>query len=83
MQRLFGLLLQQKVRYIGGMSISEIESAIAKLPPSEIAKLGEWFYEFQSQVWDRRIEQDVQSGRLNALIEQAEREFESGQCQPL
>ena len=65
------------------MSITEIESAISKLPPSEIAKLAEWFYEFQAQVWDKQIEQDVQSGRLDSLIEQAEREFESGQCKPL
>ena len=65
------------------MSITEIESAITKLPPAEIAKLAEWFYEFQAQVWDQRIEQDAQSGRLKTLIEQAEREFEAGQCEPL
>jgi hypothetical protein len=65
------------------MSINEIESAIAKLPASEIAKLAEWFYEFQAQIWDKQIEEDVQSGRLNALTEQAEKEFESGLCKPL
>jgi hypothetical protein len=65
------------------MSISEIESAIAKLPPSEVAKLAEWFYEFQAQVWDKQIAEDVQSGRLDSLIEQAEQEFKTGQCKPL
>lgn len=65
------------------MSITEIESAIAKLPPSEVAKLAEWFYEFQAQVWDKQIEEDVQSGRLDSLIEEAEREFKAGQCKPL
>jgi hypothetical protein len=65
------------------MDIREIESAIAQLPTSEIVKLAEWFYEFQAQVWDRQIERDVQSGRLDALIEQAEQEFESGRCKPL
>ena len=65
------------------MNIREIESAIAQLPPSEVAKLAEWFYEFQARVWDKQIEQDVQSGRLDSLIEQAEQEFESGQCKPL
>lgn len=65
------------------MDIREIESAIAQLPTSEIAKLAEWFYEFQAQVWDGQIERDVQSGRLDALIEQAEQEFESGRCKPL
>jgi len=65
------------------MSITEIESAIAKLPPSEIAKLAEWFYEFQAQVWDKQTEHDAQSGRLDSLIEEAEQEFEAGQCKPL
>ncbi len=65
------------------MNIREIESAIAQLSPSEVAKLAEWFYEFQARVWDKQIEQDVQSGRLDSLIEQAEQEFESGQCKPL
>ncbi len=65
------------------MSINEIESAIAELPPSEIAKLAEWFYEYQAQRWDERIEQDVQAGRLNALMEEAEQEFEAGQCKSL
>ena len=63
------------------MSITEIESVIAKLPPSEVAKLAEWFYEFQAQVWDKQIEEDLQSGRLDSLIEQAEQEFKTGQCQ--
>ena len=65
------------------MSINEIESAIAKLPPSEIAQLAEWFSEFQAQVWDRQIEQDIQSGRLRPLIEQAERDYSGGECQEL
>jgi len=65
------------------MSISEIESAIEKLPPSELAKLAAWFYEFQAQVWDKQIAEDLQSGRLDSLIEEAEQEFKSGQCKPL
>ena len=65
------------------MDIREIESAIAKLPPAEVAKLAEWFYEFQAQVWDGQIAADVQAGRLDALLEQAEREFEAGRCEPL
>lgn len=65
------------------MSIQEIESAIAKLPPSEIAQLAVWFSEFQAQAWDQQIEQDVQSGRLKSLIEQAEQEYARGECQEL
>lgn len=65
------------------MSIEEIESAISQLPPSEVAKLAKWFEEFQARVWDERLEQDVRAGRLDAVLKQAEQDFEQGQCEPL
>lgn len=65
------------------MSREEIESAIAKLPASEVAKLAKWFEEFQARVWDRQLERDAEAGRLDALMEQAEKDFEQGRCEPL
>jgi hypothetical protein len=65
------------------MDIKEIESAIAQLPPSELAKLAKWFEEFQAQAWDVQLERDVKAGRLDALIQEAEQEFERGLCEPL
>jgi hypothetical protein len=65
------------------MDIKEIESAIAQLPPSEVAKLAEWLEEFQARLWDRQLEQAVQAGRLDALLEQAEQDFANGRCEPL
>ncbi|HYY99080.1 MAG TPA: hypothetical protein VE642_10840 [Pyrinomonadaceae bacterium] len=65
------------------MDVKEIESAIARLPPSELAELAKWFEEFHARAWDARLEQDVKAGRLDELIEQAERDFEQGRCEPL
>ena len=65
------------------MDIKEIESAIAQLPPSELAELAKWFEEFQAQVWDEQLEQDLKAGRLDALLKQAEQDFEQRQCEPL
>ena len=65
------------------MSREEIETAIAQLPASEVAKLAKWFEEYQAHVWDERLEQDVEAGRLDGLMEQAEKDFEQGQCDPL
>jgi hypothetical protein len=48
-----------------------------------VAKLASWFEDFQAQVWDEQIEKDVKEGRLDALLEQAESDFESGRCEPL
>jgi hypothetical protein len=71
------------VGYTFGMDIKEIESAIAQLPPSDLAELAAWFEEFQAQIWDNQLEQDVKAGRLDALLEQAEHDFDQGQCKPL
>ncbi len=65
------------------MDIKEIESAIAQLPPSELAELAKWFEEFQARAWDAQLEQDVRAGRLDALINQAEQDFARGKCEPL
>jgi hypothetical protein len=65
------------------MDVKEIESAIAQLPPSELAELAKWFEEFQARAWDAQLEQDVRGGRLDALIQQAEQDFEQGRCEPL
>ena len=65
------------------MNIKEIESAIAQLPPSELAALAKWFEEFHAQAWDEQLERDLKAGRLDALIEEAEQEFEQGRCEPL
>ncbi len=65
------------------MNIKEIESAIAQLPPSDLAELAKWFEEYHAQVWDEELEQDVKSGRLDALIKEAESDFKQGRCEPL
>ena len=65
------------------MNIKEIESAIAQLPPSKLVELAKWFEEFQAQVWDEQLEQDVKAGRLDTMIKQAQQDFEHGQCFPL
>ena len=65
------------------MDVKEIESAIAKLPPGEIAKLAKWFEEFYAQRWDEQIERDLKAGRLDALLEEAKQDLEANRCEPL
>ncbi|CAN5521839.1 MAG: hypothetical protein H0T77_03025 [Pyrinomonadaceae bacterium] len=65
------------------MDVKEIETAIAQLPPAKVAELAEWFEEFHAQIWDTELEQDVKAGQLDALLKEAEEDFESGRCEPL
>ena len=65
------------------MSVTEIESAIAKLPAEDFAALAEWFQSFQEKMWDKQIEGDLDAGRLDELLAEVDREHEAGLAQPL
>ena len=65
------------------MDVKEIETAIAQLPPAQVAELANWFDEFRAHLWDRQIEQDVNSGRLQTLLDEAKEDLDSGRCKPL
>jgi hypothetical protein len=65
------------------MSIQEIEHAITLLPTGELKELVAWLADYHHQVWDKQIESDLEAGRLNSLIAQAEKEYQAGLARPL
>jgi hypothetical protein len=58
------------------MSVKEIETAITQLPPQELAELMNWIIEYHARVWDQKIEEDLEAGRLDAVLEAVDREYE-------
>ena len=50
---------------------SEIQKEIEALPHKEYMKLVHWFTERDWRSWDKEIEEDSQSGRLDFLLEEA------------
>lgn len=65
------------------MSITEIKKAVEKLSVNEQEELFEWVDELRENQWDKQIENDLDNGRLNDLIEQAKKEFKDGKCQKI
>lgn len=65
------------------MSVQELQTAVTQLPSHDLAQFVAWIEEYQAQAWDRQIEQDIHAGCLNALADQADREFDAGRCQSL
>lgn len=65
------------------MTVAEIESAIKKLPPNKVSELSAWFAEFESKIWDEQIAEDLQNGKFQSLIDEAEKNFAEERCQPL
>ncbi len=61
----------------------EIERAIERLPPEELARLREWFAEFDGARWDAQFEADVVAGRLDELAKEALADLRQGRCTDL
>jgi hypothetical protein len=48
--------------------LEELEERIRNLPPKELAKFRAWFVEFDHLLWDKQIESDAESGKLDRLF---------------
>lgn len=65
------------------MTIEDIEKAVAKLSPEELVKFRAWFDEFDAERFDRKIERDVGTGRLDRLADEALAEHRAGRSREL
>jgi hypothetical protein len=63
--------------------VEEIQSAIVSLSPEDFARLRQWFAERDWEQWDREIEEDAASGKLDFLIDEAVAEKAQGRLQDL
>ena len=56
---------------------------IRNLAPHDYSSFREWFLGYEADLWDRRIEKDALSGRLDGLAEEAVKAYNSGNTRPL
>jgi hypothetical protein len=48
-----------------------------------LSRLRAWFEEFDAQEWDKQIERDATSGKLDKIAEQALQEYRAGKAKEL
>ena len=63
--------------------VEAIQSAILSLSSEEYVYLRQWFAERDWEQWDKQIEEDAASGKLDFLIEEAMVEKAQGQLRDL
>ena len=63
--------------------VEQLEQQIAELDASELKALRAWFERYDAELWDRQIESDARSGKLDGLAEQALRDHSSGRSTEL
>lgn len=65
------------------ITLEELEKAVADLPADQLARFRAWFEQFEAAQFDRKIERDAGSGRLDRLAEQALADFRAGRAREL
>ena len=63
--------------------VQEIEQEVRKLSAGELADFRRWFSEYDAEAWDRKLAQDVEAGRLDALADRALRDYRAGKSDEL
>ncbi len=63
--------------------VEKLEREVRELNRAELAAFREWFREFEANEWDRRIEEDVQAGKLDKLAEEAIATHKAGETKEL
>jgi hypothetical protein len=64
-------------------NLQEIERAVSQLSAEELANFRSWFAEFDAEIWDRQLEEDVAAGRLDNLAQRALQHLREGRCTDL
>jgi len=59
------------------MSIQELETAIKKLSTKEFASLTTWLINYHEQIWDQQIEEDLDSGKLDQLLDEINSDYDA------
>ena len=58
--------------------VKDIEDAIKQLPQEQLREFRAWYEKFDSDAWDKQIERDVLTGKLDALADTAIEAHKSG-----
>lgn len=64
-------------------TLQDIEKAVKDLPPEQLAAFRAWFVEYDQALWDKQLEGDVESGRLDSLANEALVDLRDGRCTDL
>lgn len=63
--------------------VEQIERQIQNLDDEAFAQLRQWFLEYDHARWDRQIEADAATGKLDFLVDEALAEHRTGKTRLL
>ncbi|ACI56102.1 hypothetical protein GGI64_002863 [Rhizobium leguminosarum] len=63
--------------------LEQVEKSVAELDKQEFEAFSTWFEALQAERWDRQMETDAASGKLDHLAEKALADFRAGKTKRL
>lgn len=64
-------------------TVTDIEQAVARLPPADLAVFRAWFDAFEAERFDHRLADDAASGRLDRFADEALADLKRGDVRDL
>ena len=64
-------------------TVEDIEKAVAKLPPEELAAFRAWFEAFDAARFAEKIERDAAGGKLDRLADEAIADYRAGRAREI
>jgi len=58
--------------------VDDLAQEVRKLSPEALRTFRRWFLAFDAELWDMQLEEDVKSGKLNALADEALEDLRGG-----
>jgi hypothetical protein len=63
--------------------VPEITATVKRLPRRDLERFRKWFIDYDAAEWDRQLESDVGAGRLDTLVQEAQRDHRAGRTKAL
>lgn len=64
-------------------AVKDIQEAVAQLSADDLVRFRSWYEDFDAQIWNEQFEDDVKTGRLDALADRALADFRAGRYEEL
>lgn len=65
------------------LEVEQVKTAVMNLSLPELTIFRKWYEEFESQKWDKKIETDIHTGKLDKLADEILKDFDAGLCAEL
>ena len=63
--------------------VEDLERTVRELNREQLTSFRRWFLEFDAEVWDHQLQEDIAAGRLDELGEEALADLREGRTRPL